>query len=288
MKEKPDPVLAASQAFLSRFGLDCGKRLYEILPAIGIHLHYRDATSYEGALLRVKGVPRGFIVLSRTIRAGTRQRFTLAHEMGHYLLPDQQDLTEPCGKVQIESWDETLAKPERDANQFAAEILMPRSLVRSFLRESPRFSHVEHIAQTCETSLTASAYRPAELSSFRVAMVWSQAQRVRWYKPSDEFVRWVRKGQVDPDSFAFDAFQGKSVPTSFESVPASAWLFEKGLLPDARILEHSVPLPAYEAVLTLLLIPEPIEESDRADAAREDLDPEEFTLRRKAWPSRKQ
>jgi len=24
-------------------------------------------------------------------------------------------------------------------------------------------------------------------------MVWSEALRVRWYKPSEEFVRWVRK-----------------------------------------------------------------------------------------------
>lgn len=118
-------------------------------------------------------------------------------------------------------------------------------------------------------------------------MVWSQAQRVRWYRLSEEFARWVRKGQLDPNSFAFDAFQGKAVPASFESVPASAWLFEKGLRPDARILEHSVPLPGYEAVLTLLLIPEPIEDWDDSDTARDELDPEEFTLRRKTWPSRR-
>ena len=35
---------------------------------------------------------------------------------------------------------------------------MPRSVVQPFLRESPRFSHIEKIAQACETSLTASAY----------------------------------------------------------------------------------------------------------------------------------
>jgi hypothetical protein len=118
-------------------------------------------------------------------------------------------------------------------------------------------------------------------------MVWSQAHRVQWYKPSEAFVRWVRKGQLDPNSFAYDAFHGKAVPAAFESVPASAWLFEKGLRPDARILEHSVPLPGYNAVLTLLLIPEPIEDWEDSDAALEDLDPEEFTLRRKTWPGRK-
>jgi Zn-dependent peptidase ImmA (M78 family) len=284
MKEKSDPVVVAGQAFLKRFGEDCGKRLQEILPDIGLRLHYRNANNYEGALLRMKGVPRGYIVLSRSVLENTRQRFTLAHEIGHYLLPDQQDLSQPCGKAQIESWDETLTKPERDANQFAAEILMPRSVMLPYLRESPRFSHVEQIARACETSLTASAYRLAELSSFRVAIVWSRDRRVRWYKASDEFVRWVRKGQLDPNSFAFDAFEGKAVPPSFESVPASAWLFEKGLRSDARILEHSIPLLGYEAVLSLLFIPEPIEEWDDTGTTLDELDPEEFTLRRKSWP----
>jgi hypothetical protein len=234
----------------------------------------------------MKGVPCGYVVLSRSVREVTRQRFTLAHEIGHYLLPDQQDLSQPCGKPQIESWDETLAKPERDANQFAAEILMPRSVILPYLIESPRFSHVEQIAQSCETSLTASAYRLVELSSFRVAMVWSEAQRVRWYKPSGEFVRWVRKGHLDPNSFAFDAFQGGTVPASFESVPATAWLFENGLKPDARILEHSVRMPGYDAVLTLLLIPDRIENWDDTESTLEDLDPEDFTLRRRTWPTR--
>jgi len=100
-------------------------------------------------------------------------------------------------------------------------------------------------------------------------------------------MRWVRKGHLDPNSFAFDAFEGKAVPSSFESVPASAWLFEKGLRSDARILEHSIPLPGYEAVLSLLLIPEPIEEWDDSGTSLDELDPEEFTLRRKTWPGHK-
>src|SRR5437868_2635691 len=126
MTEKADPVLAASRALLKRFGENCGKRLPEILPEIGLQLHYRNGTSYEGALLRIKGIPRGYIVLSTEVQELRRRPFTLGHEIGHYLLPDQQDLCQPCGKTQIESWDEGLAKPETDANQFAAEILMPR------------------------------------------------------------------------------------------------------------------------------------------------------------------
>jgi hypothetical protein len=161
---------------------------------------------------------------------------------------------------------------------------MPRSIVQRFLRESPSFGHIEEIGQACETSFTASAYRLCELSSFRVAMVWSEASRVRWYKPSEEFVRWVRNGNVREESYAFDAFEGRPVPPTFKLVPASAWLFEKGLKPDARILEHSIPMPNYDGVLTLLFIPEEIEGCTDNEHVLEDPDPEEFTLRRKTWP----
>src|SRR5262245_38571049 len=159
MTERADPVVVAARVFLERFGEDAGKRLESILPRIGLELYSRDAQSYEGCLLRIKGVPRGYVVVSQTIRETGRRRFTLAHELGHYLLPDQQDLSSPCRKAHIESWDDTLAKPERDANRFAAEILMPRSVVQPYLREMPKFAHIEQIAQTCDTSLTASAYR---------------------------------------------------------------------------------------------------------------------------------
>lgn len=280
MRQTVDLVVATADAFLKRFGVDCSLRLEEVLHEIGLELFIRDVQSYEGALLRIKGVPRGYVVLSAGV-AESRRRFTLAHEVGHYLLPNQQDVSQPCTKIMVESWDEALPTWEADANRFAAEILMPKAVLMPFLKQSPAFSHIEQIAATCGASLTASGYRLASLTSFRMAIVWSQADRTRWYKASDEFVRWIKKGQVSPDSFAYDAFQGQSVPNTLESVPASAWLFEKGLKDGARILEQSRLLPAYDAVLTLLVIPEQIE--DWPDHDRE-LDPEEFTLRRKRWP----
>ena len=137
------------------------------------------------ALLRFKGIPRGYIVLSTHVRENSRRRFTLAHEVGHYVLPDQQELCQPCTKMQIESWEDDLSKPEIAANRFSAEILMPRSLVR--LEDMPTFESIKELARACDTSLTASASRLAELSSFRVAAVWSQGGRVRWYKGSEGY-----------------------------------------------------------------------------------------------------
>jgi Zn-dependent peptidase ImmA (M78 family) len=288
MNQKPDPVLIVSQSLLTRFGNDCGKRLPDVLGQIGLELIFREADSYEGALLRIKGVPRGFVVVNSKIQEESRKRFTIAHECGHFLLPDQQDLLAPCSTNTIENWDEELYRPEFDANRFAAEILMPRDFVARHLRIEPTFDSIKSIAAICGTSLTASAFRLIELTSFPAAIVWSQNNRVSWYKASGEFVRWIRKGELDDATFAADCFKHRNVPQNLESVLASAWLFEKGLVSGAQIWEHSVPLPNYGAVLSLLVMRQPIETDESTFSIEDsDLDPEEFTLHRKRWPAKK-
>jgi Zn-dependent peptidase ImmA (M78 family) len=288
MSEKPDPVSVVSESFLSRFGNDCGRRLPEVVAKIGLELIFRKAESYEGALLRIKNVPRGLIVINSDIKEESRKRFTIAHECGHFLLPGQQDLSTPCSKERIENWSEKLNRSELDANRFAAEVLMPKDLISTCLQIEPKMDSVQSIASICGTSLTASGFRLIELTSFRAAIVWSQTNTVIWYKSSPEFGRWIRRGELREETFAFDCFRGLRTPQKLESVPATAWLFEKGLKDGARIWEHSVLLPNYAAVLSLLVMRESVEGHEYLSEEEEsELDPVEFTLRRKRWPSKK-
>jgi Zn-dependent peptidase ImmA (M78 family) len=287
VSEIVDPILVVTDSFLGRFGLDAGRRLPDVARAIGLDVVYRQVESYEGALLRIKGVPRGCVVINSGIREESRQRFTLAHEIGHFVLPDQQDLSAPCARESIENWEEELKRPELDANRFAAEILMPRPLLEAYLRSEPSFESLRSIASLCGTSLTASGFQLMALTSFRASLVWSKKGRVRWCKSSEDFVRWVKKGELSEGTFASDCFKGKRVPDRLEPVPASAWLFEKGLKEDAKIWEHSLPLPSYSAVLTVLVMREIVEAWNDAPDSLDGLDPREFTLERRRWPTKR-
>lgn len=63
-----------------------------------------------------------------------RRRFTIAHEVGHWVCQVQEGVQAPvfCRAVDVEPGaDRSL---EREANVFAAELLMPESLVRSAYR----------------------------------------------------------------------------------------------------------------------------------------------------------
>jgi Zn-dependent peptidase ImmA (M78 family) len=254
-----DLVVLVSEAFLRRFGLDSRQRLAEIAEEIGIEVLYRPAESFDGALLRIRDAQRGYIVINSRIREESRRRLTLAHEIGHFVLPGQQEVSAPCKQQRIENWDADLYRPELEANRFAAEILMPRGLMAEFVHSEPSLESIRSIAKLCGTSLTASAVRLITLTPHRAAVVWSQDQKILWSKLSEGFVRWIRKGEVRENSFAGQYYRKQSVPDQLAPVPASVWLYEKGLHEGAQIWEQSTGLKRYGAVLSLLVIIEAVE-----------------------------
>ncbi|MCX6373029.1 MAG: ImmA/IrrE family metallo-endopeptidase [Actinobacteria bacterium] len=59
-----------------------------------------------------------------------RRRFTIAHEIGHFVLHEER-----CRPVHYGSVAEAGRAEEREADAFAAELLMPEPLVREAVRE---------------------------------------------------------------------------------------------------------------------------------------------------------
>ena len=85
-----------------------------------------------------------------------RRRFTLAHELGHWVCQVQEGKTAPvyCRPVDVtEAADRAL---EREANVFAAELLMPEELVAS---EFPRTAAILELATWFGVSAEAMSWR---------------------------------------------------------------------------------------------------------------------------------
>jgi hypothetical protein len=279
-------AVLTARAFLEEFGLDCGGRLEEVAGHLGLTVIEAVATGFEGALLRIAGRPLGTIVLRRDIPEPGRRRFTLAHEIGHYVLPNQQEALGPCRASAIESWSGSLSPAELDANRFAAEILVPQALVTEELKQPPALEIARRLAERFGTSLTATAVRLVELTSYRAALVCSREERAEWYRASQEFGRAVRLGPLDQRTLAYDCFRDAGDART-DRVLAEAWLYESNLLPGALLWEHSVLLRSHRLVLSLLDIRERVEvRTDDDEEEKSELEPEEFTLRRKQWPRR--
>lgn len=80
-------------------------------------------------------------VYDRAAQGSPRDRFTLCHEVGHYLLHQPKFISYARGKVPA------YKDPEWQANTFAAELMAPRDLIQHLT--------VEEIAEKCGMSRQA-------------------------------------------------------------------------------------------------------------------------------------
>jgi hypothetical protein len=94
----------------------------------------------------------------------TRQRFTLAHELGHLLIPWHTgsiiDHVDPTQKHVADNYWEL----ESEANAFAGELLVPSQWVTQLLAETADMAKLhKRIARECDVSLHAAAIRLSQL-----------------------------------------------------------------------------------------------------------------------------
>jgi Zn-dependent peptidase ImmA (M78 family) len=197
---------------------------------------------FEGALLTNATKSDGAIFYSsRGSRA--RQRFTIGHELGHFLLPWHRQSTFECTAEDISGranndW-------EIQANQFSAELLIPATLVKTRLQKlkDPEIAHMLALRDEFETSVEMTARRMVEHSEYACAVVFSKDNVVRYTVRSPFFTHWlgVRKGDKLPSKCA--ARQAASDHEEWSEIHAHWWLA------DGRSEEDEQPESVYEQTL---------------------------------------
>ncbi|HEV7423573.1 MAG TPA: ImmA/IrrE family metallo-endopeptidase [Candidatus Paceibacterota bacterium] len=88
-------------------------------------------------------------------QAMVRQRFTIAHELGHFLLGHDHD-------THIDERFDESNQIERDANKFAAELLMPIDFLKNDIKSG--ITNVPVLAKRYQVSEQAMAVRLLETS----------------------------------------------------------------------------------------------------------------------------
>lgn len=138
-----------------------------------------SATGVSGMLIRVGN---GFAIAYAThIKSEGFQRFSIAHELGHYFLEGHFENVFQGGQLVHESHAGFASgdQVELEADHFAAGLLMPSHLFKAEAgRHSDGFEAIEKLANVCKTSLTASAIRYAELTDAAIAIVISSGSTV--------------------------------------------------------------------------------------------------------------
>lgn len=113
-----------ARALLDKYDLDhiLPIRIGDLCRKMGIDIYHSKARHIDGTLL-THGDRK--IILVSTALPYERRRFTVAHELGHYVLGHRKvafSLDSP------ESW---VVREEQAANAFAAELLMPKTALQA-------------------------------------------------------------------------------------------------------------------------------------------------------------
>lgn len=150
----------------------------KVANALGVRVHYQTFEDEVSGVLLIQDKDRHILV--NKSHHPNRQRFSIAHELGHLVLHDQkgnrlfidthlrlyQRVGAPNSAAYSEPGSATTPQEEREANQFAAALLMPRPLLETATFERDLWDEIDisTLATNFAVSEQAMAIRLQQLS----------------------------------------------------------------------------------------------------------------------------
>lgn len=179
----------------------------------------------KGSAARIIGIgDRAFITVDSESHR-SRQRFSAAHELGHWMLDRGRIASFVCSEKNFIS-DWTGDNPERRANRYAADLLLPKFIFEPLAKNKEiTFQTVRELCSLFQTSLTATAIRLVELGSFPAIIVCNSRQGRRWQFRGTDIHYEIQLRDV-PGAYtnAQDLLQGKISIAEPDVIQASDWI----------------------------------------------------------------
>lgn len=140
---------------------------------------------FEGALFNLNADEPGkgdwAIIYNQAISSPGRIRFTLAHELGHYLVHRHLQVSFNCSEVDTTQWDSEERQIEFEANTFASYLLMPADDYRRQIHGATiDLDVLGACADRYGVSMTSAILKWLELTPQRAVLVMSQNGIVQW------------------------------------------------------------------------------------------------------------
>jgi len=204
------------------------------------------------------------ILINTSITNESRRKFTTAHEIGHAVMHIQTGLESQfeCSKNDISGKENSNKTFEKEANEFASSLLMPKKLIgNKILRNDLSWQLIQSISKDCQTSLEATARRIVRLSDEACVLIihkngamWTPIKSPS-FKTYINTIPFPRNLDTSPDLI------GQELPETMYECDTSDWLTDYKEIPEI-IFYSSIKNEEYDRTMTLLLIPE-IDEDDQ-------------------------
>lgn len=210
----------------------------------------------EGEIVSFEG--RSIITVNSSIEIETKKRFAAAHELGHYEM--HRGLKPVFSDTERDLMDWYQGGPhEMEANQFAAEFLMPSG---AFHKECERKKFdpkvIEYLSTRFQVSKTAAILKFVNRGNHPILVVCCQDGKMKWWKKSDDFYYFClfeRDNAPPSGSVAYEVFSGKRSYYGDEAkqdIWKSDWLRMKEDEPDSRFFEYCLFSRTYNYTLSVI------------------------------------
>lgn len=164
----------------------------DIAWSCGLIVKLKEMDGSQGRILMSKD--EGIITINKCIVYKPKINYIIAHEVGHSELHRHISLFNDTDRT-LSDWY-SKGPHEKEANIFAAELLMPGDLfARKVKGKKLTLSLIEDIAEYFGSSKTATFLRYKELGPFPVMIIFIEDGVIKWKSFSDDFpYKWLTLG----------------------------------------------------------------------------------------------
>lgn len=206
----------------------------------------------DGCEARIIGHGDEAIITVNANSAYRRKRFSIAHELGHW-----HHHRGKCLACRLEEYRPRDAlSPERAADGYAADLLMPYYLFKPLARQQGKlsFKAVNALAEIFNTSRPATAIRLVESDLSPALLVCHGSKGRKWFTRAPSVPqKWFPQDVLDADSYAFGVqFGGNADDSIPRKIGADAW-FDRWDADRFEVHEQTMRIGPDET-LTLILI----------------------------------
>jgi len=235
---------------------------------------------FEGMLKANKSKTKWLIVYNDGNGSEGRQRFTVAHEFGHYMVHRELQDEFACHDDEISTGERSKRDIEAEADQFASTLLMPYDDFRRQVNgQAISFDLIGHCADRYGVSLTAAALRWIDIAPERAILIASRDDHMLWAKSNEDAFKSrayfaTRKNVIELPRTALAHSANAETTVSQQDVRANTWFTNEPVYVRAQELVKSAG--QYDYKLTLLLLPQ----AEWRRPTHEDEEPDEDTFDR--------
>lgn len=254
------PARIKAKKIVEQLQIDDPSILVDHLEDLCFHLNavvqYESLDGAEARVVASDGT--AIITVNEAETSKERVRFSIGHELGHFLLHCDKVSEFNCSRRDMETYTlkQQAMNLEFEANEFSGELLIPENLARPLIKgKKPNLVIVDELKQVFAMSFTVAAIRYAQLSDEPMAVVFFSKARGSKFPIMSKYFQnqkyWFPQGPLDKESLAFDAINGKT-ESRMCSVAASAWLELPASLQDETIMEQTRYYSTFDWGVSLL------------------------------------